>query len=116
MNDAITQYIADIAYCWRVIAICSLTAVFLGYLYLFIVRCIGAIIVWLSIILIQVSLIAAGAYVYMQADTYEPDNEYHDYVKYAAYTLWGVAGLYMCCVCCCWNAIRIGIAVYQTTA
>ena len=50
MNDKITQYIADIAFCWKVIAICSGTSVFLGYLYLFIVRLIGAIIVWGSII------------------------------------------------------------------
>ena len=37
-------------------------------------------------------------------------------MKYAAYTIWGIAGLYALCICCCWNAIRIGISVYQTTA
>ena len=64
MNDKASQYIGDIAYSWRVIAICSLTAIVLGYIYLFVVRCIGAIIVWGSIIAIQVGLIAAGVYVY----------------------------------------------------
>jgi hypothetical protein len=52
----------------------------------------------------------------MQHETYAVESEYREYMKYAAYGLWGVAALYALCVCCCWNAIRIGIAVYQTTA
>ena len=52
----------------------------------------------------------------MQHDQYLEGSDYRDYVKYAAYGIWGVAGLYLLCVCCCWNTIRIGIAVYQTTA
>ena len=116
MSDKITQYIADIAFCWRVIAICSGTSVLLGYIYLFVVRCIGAVIVWGSIIALQVSLIGAGAYVWLQSNEYEPGEDYHDWLKYAAYTIWGIAGLFFLCVVCCWSAIRIGIAVYQTTA
>lgn len=116
MEDKLTSYIADIAYSWLVVLICSLTAIVLGYIYLLLIRLLGGLIVWLSIILIQVSLIAGGAYVYSRADTYEPESSYRDYVKYAAYAIWGVAALYLLCVCCCWNAIRLGIAVYKTTA
>ena len=116
MSDKITQYLADIATCWRVLAICSGTAIVLGYLYLLLIRLIGALIVWLSIILIQVSLIGGGVYLYMQSGNYEKDDDYYDWLKYAAYVVWGVAALYLLCICCCWNAIRIGIAVYQTTA
>lgn len=116
MNDKLTSYIYDIATAWKVIAICSGTAIVLGYLYLLLIRCMGAVIVWLSIILLQLSLIAGGAYVYMQSDEYPEESDYRDWVKYAAYGIWGVAGLFLVCICCCWNAIRIGIAVYQTTA
>ena len=116
MQDKGTQYIADIAYSWKVILICSFTCIVLGYLYLLLIRLIGGLIVWLSIILIQISLIAGGVYVYLQADTYEPESDYRDYVKYAAYVIWGIAVLYLLCICCCWSAIRLGIAVYKTTA
>jgi len=116
MNDKLTSYIYDIATAWKVILICSLTAIVLGYLYLLLIRCMGAVIVWLSIILLQLSLIAGGAYVYMQSDEYPEESDYRDWVKYAAYGIWGIAALFLCCICCCWNAIRIGIAVYQTTA
>jgi len=111
-----TAYLADIAYSWRVIAVCSVTSIFLGYLYLLIIRCIGALIVWLSIFLIQAALIAGGAYTYFQSQEYLPGSDYEKWLKYAAYGIFGVAGLYCICICCCWKAIRIGIAVYQATA
>ena len=45
-----------------------------------------------------------------------PGSDYEKWLKYAAYGIFGVAGLYCICICCCWKAIRIGIAVYQATA
>lgn len=116
MNDKITSYIYDIVNAWQVLAICAGTSIVLGYLYLLLIRCMGAIIVWLSIILLQLALIAGGAYVYNESNDYPEGNDYRDWLKYAAYTIWGIAGLFFVCICCCWNAIRIGIAVYQTTA
>ena len=116
MNDKVTAYIADIAYTWKLIALSTVTAIVFGYLYLLIIRCCGAVIVWLSIILLQVSIIAAGVYTYLQHENYEEGDDYRDWVKYASYVIFGIAGLFFCCICCCWNAIRIGIAVYQTTA
>jgi hypothetical protein len=116
MNDKLTSYMADIATSWKLILICSGTAVVLGYIYLMLIRFIGGLIVWLSILLIQVSLLAGGYYVYIQHEEYDETSDYREYVKYAAYGLWGLAALYALCVCCCWSAIRIGIAVYKTTA
>jgi hypothetical protein len=116
MKDKLTSYIADIAEAWKVIVICSVTAIVLGYVYLLLIRCMGALIIWLSIALIQIALIGGGAYVYLQSNTYETDSDYYDWLKYTAYGIWGVAALFLCCICCCWNAIKIGIAVYQTTA
>lgn len=111
-----TAYVADVAYSWKVIAICSGTAILLGYAYLFIIRCIGAVIVWGSILLIFVALFGGGAYVYNEAGKYEEESDYRDWMKYAAYGIWGIAALYALCVCCCWSAIRLAIAVYETTA
>ncbi len=52
MGDKLTSYIADIAYSWRLIAICSATAVILAYLYLILIRFLGGVIIWLTIILL----------------------------------------------------------------
>ena len=76
----------------------------------------GALIIWLSIALLQLSLIGGGVYMYFESETYAEESDYRDWLKYAAYAIWGVAFLFFCCICCCWNSIRIGIAVYETTA
>ena len=98
------------------ILIASLTSILLGYIYLLLIRCMGALIIWLSIILLQLSLIGGGVYMYFESDTYDENSDYRDWLKYAAYAIWGVAALFLCCICCCWNSIKIGIAVYKTTA
>ena len=94
MNDKVTAYIADIAYTWKLIALSTVTAIVFGYLYLLIIRCCGAVIVWLSIILLQVSIIAAGVYTYLQHENYEEGDDYRDWVKYASYVIFGIAGLF----------------------
>ena len=116
MSDKVTSYVYDIYNSWKVLAVCSATAIVLGYIYLLLIRCLGALIIWFSIILLQICLIGGGVYCYMQAGTYEEESDYRDWLKYAAYGIWGVAALYLICICCCWNAIRIGTSVYQATA
>ena len=116
-NDRIMGYLANIVEAWEVIAISCVTAIILGYLYLLMIdSCLGKIMIWLSILLIQVALIGGGYYIYKHADKYDEGSEFRDATKYFAYAVWGIAAFYLCCVCCYWNTIRIGIAVYQTTA
>ena len=116
-DNKVAQYVADVAYSWKVLAICTGTALVLAYLYLFLIRLIGAILVWGTIFLLQASLLAGGYYVYNESNSVEYEHsDYKDWLKYTAYGIWGIAGLYFLCVCCCWKAIRLGIAVYQTTA
>ena len=113
MNDKVTQYFADVYYSWKVLALASLSAIVLGYLYLLLIRLIGAILVWFTIFLLQAALIAGGYYVWKESENPEYEqSDYKDWIKYSAYGIWGVAGLYFLCVCCCWKAIRLGIAVY----
>ena len=52
MEDKVTSYLADIANSWQVILISSITAILLGYIYLILIRWMGAFIIWLSIILL----------------------------------------------------------------
>ena len=43
-------------------------------------------------------------------------DENRDWLEYATYTVGGIAALFFLCVCCCCRAIKLGIAVYKTTA
>ena len=117
MQDKITQYFADIAYSWKVLVLSAVTALLLAYLYLFLIRLIGGLLIWGTIILLQAALIAGGYYIWKESESPQYEfSDYKDWLKYTAYGVWGVAALYFCCVCCCYSAIRLGIAVYKTTA
>lgn len=105
LDDKLTSYLADIANSWQVIAVSSVTAILLGYIYLLLIRYLGALIIYFSIVLLQLALIGGGVYMYFESDTYDETSDYRDWLKYAAYGIWGVAGLFLCCVCCCWRSI-----------
>lgn len=115
-GEAGSQVMADIATCWRVIAGSAVTALILGYIFLFVIRLIGGAIIYLFLIALEVVFILGGLYTYNYSNTYPEGDKYRDYIKYTAYGIWGLAGLELICVCCCWTAIKVAIAVYKTTS
>ena len=107
----------DIVDAWPVLLASSVTALIFGYLYLWIIRLIGGSIIWLSIIVIEVALLLAGAYTwYYRGRKYTQEDKMFQYLTYAAYGIWGLCGLVFILVCCFWHAIKIGIAVFKTTS
>ena len=80
------------------------------------IRYVGGILIWGSIAAIQLSLIAGAYYLWDQRDQYMDGDENRDWLEYATYTVGGIAALFFLCVCCCCRAIKLGIAVYKTTA
>jgi len=95
----------------------ALVSVVFGYLYLFVIRLIGGAIIWISFVLIVLALAGGGFYTYFYLrPTYDPSNPTYEYLAYGAYTLWGLSGLTMILLCCCYNAVKLGIAVFKTTS
>jgi len=64
-----TQYFYDIYKSWAVILVASIVSILIAYAYLFVLRAIGGIIIWASIILTFIILIAGGFYSYFYAKT-----------------------------------------------
>jgi len=117
VGDDGSKILADVAASWKVLAISAVTALILGYLFLFIIRCIGGAIIYLCLLLILCCFVGGGLYVMEYAKVnFAEDDPYKQYATYSAYVLFGLAGLEVICVCCCWKAIRIAVAVYKTTA
>ena len=88
----------------------------MAYIYLIVIRYVGGILIWGSIAAIQLSLIAGAYYLWDQRDQYMDGDENRDWLEYATYTVAGIAALFFLCICCCCRAIKLGIAVYKTTA
>lgn len=90
--------------------------ILLGYVYLFVIRYVGGIIIWFSLGLSLVILASSGFYTYFYArNQYEPANPTYTYLEYASYTVWGLTAVFALVVLCCCNAIKVGIAVFKTT-
>lgn len=116
LGDKTTQYFYDIAKSWAVILVASICSVIIAYLYLFMIRFMGGVIIWISVAVSITVLVSAGIYSYMYArPQYKVDDPTYEYLAYAAYVCWGLAGLVVLALVCCMNAIQLGIAVFKTT-
>lgn len=117
-------YIADVMAVRDLLAWTILSAFVIGFIYLILLRMIGSIIIYASIVAIILGTLAGG---YMLFDTSNKmcegtgtcavkEAEMQKYYLYGAYAIWGFAGLIFICVCFNWKNIRIGIAVMKCTA
>lgn len=58
----------------------------------------------------------AGLYAYQLSESPEyAEDPTAEYLKYSAYGLWGVAGIFCLILLCCYSALKLGIAVFATT-
>ena len=111
------SWMEDIVASWWVILVSSVTALVLGYLYLFIIRLIGGLIIYVSLVVSMIAFLALGGFTWYWRDVkYKPEESTYDYMTWAAYTAWILSGVVLLLVCCCWDAIKIGIAVFKTTS
>jgi hypothetical protein len=111
-------YFYDIMICWPLLLISLGVAIVLSYIFLYIMRCLGGMIVWLMILLTEASLIAGGIYCwYLRSSKYTPeDDPTFTYLAIASYVLWGIGGLLILLMFCCCSAIRLGIALMKAAA
>ena len=116
-GNAAASYFHDIAATWSVLLIAAIATVFLSYLYLFVIRLVGGFIIIIAFLSAIIVCAGGGFYSYFYArQKYDPANPVYNYLAYAAYVCWGLAGLIFFAIICCYDAIKIGIAVFKTTS
>jgi hypothetical protein len=67
VGDKGAQYFSDIGKSWGVILVASICSVIIAYGYLFMIRFMGGIIIWISVAVSIIVLVAAGIYSYLYA-------------------------------------------------
>lgn len=117
-NTGADAYVTDIMATRDLLAWAILSSFLIGFIYLLVLKFLGGIIIWSTIIGIILGTAFGG---YMLFDTSENMNEPVDeetkkYYLYGAYVVWGIGALMICCVLCNFKNIRIGIAVMKCTA
>lgn len=108
---------SDLISVWYVLAISVGIAFVLGFVYMILLKCLAGCVIWFSIFAIFLLTGAAGYGLWYYKDLkYEPTDKYYKYAEYGAYTLWGLAALFLLIILCLCKRIRLGIAIYKTTA
>lgn len=116
LGDNGTQYVYDLGKSWVVLLVSCFIAVAISYIYLALIRCFGGLMIWVAFAISLLILIVAGLYTYFYArPLYDPLSDTYNYLAYASYVLWGLAGLLMLTMLCCFNAIQLAIAVFACT-
>lgn len=85
--------------------------IIISVVYIWLLRFIVKPLLYISMILTIGLFVGAGAYSWQQAGSFEEDDPNYKYCQYGAYVLWVLAGLTVCCICCCWNNIMLGAAL-----
>lgn len=115
-GSKVVVWAGDIYKSWAVILVVAVISLFLGYLYLYIIRLLGGAIIWITFVLLALCLAGAGGYSFYKSGEYDPENPYYNYLKWGAYVLWALDAIVLILMCCCYNAIKLGIAIFKTTS
>lgn len=110
------QYLNDIGNAWWVLLLSSIIALITAYVYLVAVRYCGGVIIWTGFIFSLIVLAAMGGYTYGVArPAVDPESQTYQALTYTSYVLWGLDCILLITLCCCGNAIKLGIAVFACT-
>ena len=106
MAEGGSQIFYDVQKCWAVILVGTLCAIVISYVYLFIIKYLGGIIVWVSLFGSVILFAGAGWYSFVPArEKFALDDPTHKYLEYVAYICWGLSGALVLAIVCCFNTI-----------
>lgn len=96
----------------------AFATVVISLFYIYLLKCITKPLLYTSMLLILILFLLAGAWSWMKKDDYDPviaENN-HNYCKYGAFAAWGIAGIYLIFICCCWKNISLGASIMEAAA
>lgn len=115
LND-LQSYARDIRESWKIFLICLFFTFVLIFLWNWMLRAFAEILAWFSIFIVGVGIVAIGFGIKYYKTVNQPDATTSKWLDYAAYTVWGLAGLYALVVLCTFYAIKISIKVLRVSA
>jgi hypothetical protein len=90
--------------------------VLIAIMYIWILKYIVKPLLWASMILCVGMFIGLGAYAYQQKNEFAEDDPNYQYCQVGAVVCFVLAGVFVCCILCCWNNIMLGAALMETAS
>jgi len=115
--DDVMSYVRDIERAKYLYLVAIGTCLVFIFAYNWMLRCFAEILTWIAIFAVAVGLFALGWMVrdYGALNYVEGDNT-QKWLNIAAYTIWGLLGIYLLSVCCLYYSIKISVRVLRTSA
>ena len=115
--DWFTPYVSDAANTWQALLISIAAAIVLAFVYLILVYCCAAPIMWISIFASIGASAFFGWYYWDRADDFanSTDNS-ESWYKAIGVMLWITSGIILILCCCCYDKIRVALAVITAAA
>lgn len=105
-GDGVAEIVNDIIVAWPVILASIGIAFVAGYIFLFFLRCFGGCLIWIAFLASVLLAAGGGWYAHKLSSTEEyVGTDTADYLVYSAYTLWGVAILFVLILMCCYSRL-----------
>ena len=116
--DKLFDYLGDFGRVWPICIACAGIALVVGFLYLLIIRCCGACIAYISILLVEAALLALGFLFWKRMDLYTSvdDVTYRNIMLGFAITFWALSLIWFLIIICSCNKIRLAIALTEVAA
>jgi len=117
-NSAFASSVNDIQTCWKVILGMAAGTILIALLYVFLLKWIVKPVLYVSMVIILAMFILFGAWSFMKRSEYDAvtQKKNYDYATAGAGIAWGLAFLYACFMCCCWNNISLGASIMEAAS
>lgn len=115
--DSLTPYISDVTNTWQALLISVASAIVLAFVFLILVYCCAAPIMWISIFGVIGASGFFGWYYWDRASDFadRSDNS-ENWYKAIGVLLWITCGIIFILCCCCYDKIRVALAVITAAA
>jgi len=96
---------------------CAAT-ILIALIYVFILKWVVKPVLYFSMVCILAMFILFGAWSWMKRAEFDPTTQKknYDYATAGAGVAWGLAFLYACFMCCCWNNISLGASIMEAAS
>ena len=86
---------------------------FISILYIVLLKWLTKPLLYLSMIAILIGFVVLGGWNWLNRSEYDPEAESknYDFSTSGAITAWVLGFLYFLLIACCWNSIKVGVAI-----
>ena len=115
-NGDLGKYMGDLVTCWWIFLVMAGISAVLGFIYLFLLRWLAKPILYISFVVIVISLIGGGFYAFFSYKYYALGDHTVEVMKGMGILLWILSGITVLILCCCWSRIQLGASIVQAAS